>query len=389
MPFGHKKTKTVAVIDVGSLSLGGAYVVLNEKSAPHICYSTRIPLAITDDASPRVLLRTLEEGLQKLTKALEDEGSAALARSCGVRHVDDVLVSVGSPWQRTVLRSHTNRYTQPKRITPADIEEAKEKIEGTLGIDPATSMLVDHSIIEVLINGYQTGKPFGKRARRMSVLGLASVIPISVHDKITNHLAKTFHIEPIKMQSAPALSYVVMRDLFAHEPDFLAAIVTGEATDILLVKKGVLTGVATAFEGVHSITRAIGRACPSVPAEEIPELVKTGMLHPTTVTSVKTAEREAKDEWANAVIGSLADLARKYALPQTFFILSDFSCRDIFTDILKRQDVHALRLGDHPFTVIGLKSQNITDHVVFSGDSEKDLFHGLIALFYNKSVTWK
>jgi len=386
MPFGSKKTKTVALIDIGSLSLGGAYAVLDEKSAPHICYSTRIPLPITDDASPRKLLRTLEEGLQKLTKELETEGSTALARSCGVRHVDDVIVSVGSPWQRTMLRSHTEKYPQGKRINAGDIEEAKEKIEGALGIDPATSMLVDHSIIEVLVNGYQTAKPFGKRARRMSVLGLASVIPISVHDKITNHLSKTFHVEPIKMQSAPALSYVVMRDLFAHEPDFLAAIVTGEATDLLLVKKGILTGVATALEGVHSVTRAIGRACPSVPAKEIPQLVKTNMLHPATVDAVKGAEREAKDEWASAVIGSLADLARKYALPQTFFILSDFSCRETFTEILKRQDVHALRLGDHPFTVIGMKAQNITDHVVFTGESEKDLFHGLIALFYSRSV---
>lgn len=388
MPFGQKKTKTVALIDIGSLSLGGAFAIVDKDNAPHICYSVRIPLPISSDASPRALLRTLEEGLQKLTQKLETEGTTALARSCGVRHVDDVVVSVGSPWQRTMLRSHTEKYPGGKRISNSDIEHAKEKIEGSLGIDPATTVLVDHSIIEVLINGYQTGKPFGKRAHRMSVLGLASAIPISVHDKITNHLSKTFHIEPIKMQSAPALSYVVLRDLFAHEPDFLAAIVTGEATDLLLVKKGVLTGVATALEGVHSVTRAIGRACPTVPAEEIPKLVDTGMLHPTTAMAVKGAEREAKDEWATAVIGSLADLARKYALPQTFFILSDFSCREIFTDILKRQDVHALRLGEHPFTVIGLKAQNITDHVVFTGESEKDIFQGMLALFYSKKVEW-
>ena len=241
MALGQGKTKTVALIDIGSLSLGGAYAILGKDNAPHICYSTRIPLPVTDDASPRALLRLLEEGLVKLTDKLQHEGSAALARSCGVRHVDDVVVSVGSPWQRTQLRSHTEKFPGGKRISSGDIESAKEKIEGSLGIDHATSMLVDHSIIEVLVNGYQTAKPFGKRAQRMSVLGLASVIPISVHDKITNHLSKTFHVEPIKMQSTPALSYVVLRDLFAHEPDFLAAIVTGEATDLLLVKKGILT----------------------------------------------------------------------------------------------------------------------------------------------------
>lgn len=388
MALGRGKTKTVALIDVGSYSLGGAYAVLSKNNAPHICYSTRIPLPVHEDATPRALLRTLEEGLQKLTSKLEHEGAAALARSCGVRHVDDVVVSVGSPWQRTQLRSHTERYPDGKRISESDIEQAKEKIEGALGIDPATSMLVDHSIIEVLINGYQTAKPFGKRARRMSVLGLASVIPISVHDKITNHLSKTFHIKPIKMQSTPALSYVVLRDLFAHEPDFLAAIVTGEATDLLLVKKGVLTGVATALEGVHSVTRAVSNACKSVPSEEIPNMITSGMLHPNTVEEVKGAEREAKNVWANAVIASLADLARKYALPQTFFILSDFSCREAFTDILKRQDVHALRLGEQSFTVIGLRAQNLTDHVVFTGESDRDIFHGLLALFYTKSVKW-
>ncbi|XKT75027.1 MAG: hypothetical protein ACJKSS_02570 [Patescibacteria group bacterium UBA2103] len=339
-----------------------------------------------EDASPKTLLRLLDKGLQELTAKFESEGSAALARSCGVRHVDDVVVSIGSPWQRTILRSHTQKFEKGKRITQGDLEEAQKKIEGALGIDPATTVLVDHSIIEVLINGYQTQSPIGKRAQRMSVLGLGSAVPISVYDKITTHLGKTFNKKSMKVWSSPALNYVVLRDLFPHEPDFLAGVVTGEATDLLLVKKGVLTGVATALEGVHSVTRAIGRACSSVPAEEINDLVSAGALHPKTVEEVKSAERTAKDDWARSIVSALADLSRKYALPQTFFILADFSCRDIFAEILKRQDVHSLRLGDQPFTVITLKPQHLTDHVVYTGESEKDLFHGLLALFYSKNI---
>lgn len=388
MPFGRPTMKTVALIDVSSMSIGGAYAVLHKDKAPRICYSARVPLPITDNANARQLLHILDEGLTKLTNKLENEGSAALSRSCGVRHVDDVVVSVGSPWQRTMLRSHTEQYQDSKRITAHDIEEARKKIEAALGIDPATSTLVDHSIVEILINGYQTQKPIGKRARRMSVLGLASILPIVVHDKITNHLARTFHVEPIHMQSTPALSYVVLRDLFAHEPDFLAAVVTGEATDLLLVKKGVLTGVATALEGANAVTRAVGKACGAVTAEDIPRMIKNDMLHPTTVQAVQSAEREAKDEWAAAVVSALADLARKYALPQTFFVLADLQCRELFAEIIKRQDMHALRLGDHPFTVLDLKPQHITDNVVFTGESERDIFHGMLALFYTRSIEW-
>lgn len=387
MPFGRSKITTVALIDVGSYSIGGAYAVFQKNRAPFICYSTRVPISVHEDASPKTLLRLLDKGMQELTDKFEAEGAAALSRSCGVRHVDDVVVSIGSPWQRTILRSHTQKFEKGKRVTQEDLEEAQKKIEGALGIDPATTMLVDHSIIEVLINGYQTQKPIGKRAQRLSVLGLGSAVPISVYDKITTHLGRVFNKKSMKVWSSPALNYVVLRDLFAHEPDFLAAIVTGEATDILLVKKGVLTGVATALEGVHSVTRAIGRACASVPAEEIKDLVQAGTLHPKTVEDVKAAERGAKDDWAHAIVASLADLSRKYALPQTFFVLADLSCRDIFSEIIKRQDVHSLRLGDHPFTVIGLKSQHLTDHVVFTGESEKDLFHGLLALFYGKNIS--
>lgn len=388
MALGRSSVKTAALIDIGSLSIGGAYTVAYKDKAPRICYSTRIDLPITDNATAKELLHILEEGLTKLTKRLETEGSAALSRSCGVRHVDDVVVSIGSPWQRTMLRSHTEHYKDAKRITSHDIEEAREKIEGSLGIDPATTTLVDHSVVEVLINGYQTHKPLGKRARRMSVLGLASLVPIVVHDKITNHLARTFHVEPIKMQSTPAISYVVLRDLFAHEPDFLASVVSGEATDLLLIKKGVLTGIATALEGANAVTRAVGKACGTVTAEEIPHLLAQDLLHPTTVAAVESAERNAKNDWAVAVVSALADLARKYALPQTLFILADQQCQDIFAEIMRRQDVHALRLGDQPFTVITLKSQHLTDHVVFTGESERDIFHGMLALFYNRSIAW-
>ena len=388
MRLGGKKIKTAALIDIGSLSLGGAYVFVEKNRAPRVCYSTRVPLPVTDDASPQALLRILDSSLKSLTEKLEHEGSASLSRSCGVRNVDDVIVSVGSPWQRTMLRSHTETFSQGKRITTQDLEEAKKRIEGALGIDPVTAKLVDHSLIEVLVNGYQTTKPVGKRAGRMSVLGLASIIPLSVHDMLTTHLTRTFHKENIKIQSTSAIGYVVLRDLFSHEPDFLAAIVTGEATDLLLIKRGVLTGVATTLEGVNSVTRAMGTACASVPQEDIPELLETDTLHPHTVQAIRSAERGAKDMWARSVIESLADLARKHALPQTFFVLADLSCRSTFTDILKRQDVHSLRLGEQPFTILGLRARNLTDHVVFMGQSDRDIFHGLLALFYSKSVDW-
>lgn len=383
--FGKSRQRVVALIDVGSLSIAGGYALLTPSRAPRICYTKRIALPISYDTSTQALVRSLKHGLDSLIEHLQGEGIAQLSRSCGAKHVDEVIVSVGSPWQRIVIRSHSEVFSRPKSVSAELLESFRQTITQELDIDSSTTRLIDHAIIDVQINGYTVTQPVGKRARRLAVTTLASMVPISIHDLIVSRLSKVFSVDPIFMQAAPEVAYVVLRDLFLHEEDFIAVVVTGEATDILLVKKNVLIGVATSLVGVHSVTRSVAAQVGStVLGESAPHLVADDMLDRSASRQVIAAQERAENEWATSVVAALADLARKYALPQTLFVVSDASCRERFTRLLESEDMHALRLGEKKFTILGVQSQHLTDHIVFTGHAEKDLFLGLLALFFNR-----
>ena len=114
--------------------------------------------------------------------------------------------------------------------------------------------------------------------------------------------------------------------------------------------------------------------------------MESQVLEEGLARTMRVAETKAKDAWTGALTASLADLARKYALPQTFFVLADAPCQPVFESIVRRQDVYALRLGEKPFTVIGLKPSHIADHLIVTGEARQDVFLGMLALYAGRMV---
>ena len=388
MFFGGSKKEVFALLDINSQSVAGAFVVISKKHAPYICYTTRIPLHVSYESDRGALLRALEKGVQELTTKLDTEGRAALSRACGARHISDVLVSVGSPWQKTAIRSQVQTFTKPQRITSADLDAAREKTASQLEVDEQHTKIIDHAIIDVLINGYQSSKPIGKRAQRLGVVTLASMIPVEVHDLLIENLERIFNAGPIRMQTTPALSYVVLRDTFAHERDFLVSLISGEATDILLVKQGILTSVHTLLSGVHTLARSIAQTQPMrVVEEKLATDDIEAFLTDEFAGKAKQAKQSAQNTWISEVHLTISEISRRHALPQTFFVLSDEKCRAEFASLLRSEDVHALRMGEQGFTVLPIKTEHLTDYVVFTGHAQKDMFLAILALFANQHIS--
>ena len=100
-PFGKKKTRSVALIDIGSASVGGAYAHYEEGKPPVIYYTARVDVEIREGETIRDgMLRSLAF----LERLLIEEGAPALA----LQHLQTALAMQASPWlshaQQLVLR---------------------------------------------------------------------------------------------------------------------------------------------------------------------------------------------------------------------------------------------------------------------------------------------
>src|SRR5436305_1503330 len=106
MLFSSKpKGTSVALIDVNSSDVGAAFVRLEEGKVPVLCYTVRIPLDPTTVTDLETLTTSAQRALEAVGGRLVREGAPSLRSVVGDGSVDQILVSIGSPWQEAKVET--------------------------------------------------------------------------------------------------------------------------------------------------------------------------------------------------------------------------------------------------------------------------------------------
>ena len=333
--FHHeKKEESVVLIDVGASSVAGAYAHYTEGELPVLLYSRRVSVeAHADEAPEAAMLRTL----QALGETLISEGAPALSRSTGSGKVSGVLVSIDAPWQSTSVRVEHFEQDDPFVFTKNLITE---KLRET-GIATPGKLLADESIIGTILNGYETGDPYGREVHRASAIILTSLIDEKVADGVRSTLQSLYHTKNILPIAGSSLRYQAMRRACPHEREALIVDATGPLASIALVRKGLLVAIV-----------------------DVPDST-TG-----------------SDSWIQGVIKELADLAKHYPLPRTIFLLARESDADLLQKTLTGAKLSELWLSDNPPKVVSLLASHLSGLVHQTAESSPDLLLLLMVLYW-------
>lgn len=378
--FGTPKRTSVALIDIGSASVGGAFVHFEPKENPTIYFTARAHIERRKGCSATEdMLRALHE----LSHLMVKEGGPVLRKETGSGHVDSVLVSLAAPWQETGIRVESIENPKPFLFTKALAHEvvSKGKTNKPGRID------LGEQVVATFLNGYEVPTPFGKRVTRAELVILSSTIEESAAKEAEALLRKTFHNHNVEFTAFAPLAYAVFRDLFPHERDYLILDVTGDATDIAFIKHGLLTDIASIEHGTHSLIkendpdklmRRIKVVDGDVPAPHPVELPEP-LAEPETVPHIE-------DAWLTAFMEVLKRFSTRHALPRTLFLLCDSHTRGVLAKLLNRPEIHTLWLSDEPLTVIPVSPLHLSEHVRTRGEAEGDVFLAIMSLYRDKSL---
>lgn len=367
--FG-RTPKTVALIDIGSSSIGGGYATLGKDGTPRLHYATRVPIELHE--RPMIALDMLK-ALGMLGNKLINEGAPQLRKVLGSGKVDTVLASIGSPWQETSVRSEIVEKIKPFTFTKAIMNEALANGAKV----PEGRVPSGELVVATLLNGYETKNPFGKRAQRAELVVLSSTIDRSMAEGMRDVFGHLYHTRDIEVSAFAPIAYSVLRDLYPHEKDFLVMHVSGEATDLALVKRGILVDVASITCGVNGLERAARKGEP---------LSMTANGDPAPKVPRAPQNDSAKKEWLDSLANCLKDFSKRRALPRTVFLLADEEARAYLTKILDDQMLHSLWLSDEPLTIIPSLPQHLSDRITCDEGCEKDLFISMLALSVGKDT---
>ncbi len=369
--FG-KKVTNVALVDIHSSSIGAAYVTYPVEGPPTMVYSVRVPLE-THATEPlmEALTRTLALALSQLIT----EGAPVLRTHSGSGHVDSVMAAVAAPWQTSQVVSRVVEHDKPFLFTKLVLDAAikKEPVVAAEGMTRVNDLL-----IATLLNGYEIGNPFGKRAKRAELILLSSSISTDVMELTTRAIRKALHQHTVSIQAFLPEAYVAMRDLYPQQRDFLMLDVGGEATDILVAKHGLLVSLLGVGHGVNEIsraTRAGGVSSPTVPVE-----ASVNLINENRNTSFASKVEEAERAWLGEMQAALADVAKQEPLPRTIFLLADESVREFLHRLLDVPQLRTLWLTEEALAILPIASEQFIPFFAAENADGLDASLALLAL---------
>ncbi len=381
--FGMKENATRILIDVGSASVGGAYVHFKTGHAPIMYYNARVNLAQREGEELEAgMLRTLQE----LTDLLIREGAPSVHRELGHARVDSIVVSIAAPWQETRVRVETvqsvRAFTFTKKLLNETVEKTTHVAEDR--IDSG------ESVIATILNGYEIPNPFGKQVKRVELVILSSSLLKSVTEAIEKTLRKAFHSHEITFTGFAPVSYRVFRDLYPHENDYLILDIRGERSDLAFIQRGLLRDVGSIPHGTRGLL-AIGRQASDLVSPATPLIPQGTGLGASYLNAERNAAfsarvESAEEEWMKELSKLLKDFSTRHALPRTLFLLADDDVRGFLLRTLDTPAFHTLWLSDEPLRIVPVTHTQFTPYVKTFGMANGDIFLDLLALFQTKGA---
>ncbi|MDP2816658.1 MAG: hypothetical protein Q8O19_08280 [Rectinemataceae bacterium] len=372
-PFGKKKTRSVALIDIGSASVGGAYAHYEEGKAPIIYYTARVDVEIREGES---VMDGMLRSLAFLERLLIEEGAPALRRETGSGVIEKVLVSVAAPWQDTLVTTTNIQQKNAFTFTHAHLADAVKKT----AVVPKDRVSSGHTVIATILNGYETPNPFGKRVSRAELVILASTLEKEAAHAIEASLRKAFHTNEIELTAFAPVAYTVFRDLYPHQKDFVVLDVSGTGTDVAFVKRGLLVEVRSVPFGTQDLLIAARKA------GQRAHLSAVDMIDPVANESFAKESEEAERIWLDGLHGAFSSVAGVQALPRTLLLLADTDARDYLKRALEKSRLRSLWLSDEPLSVIPVTPSHLAARVKTRGLGDGDLFLALLALYAAKGT---
>lgn len=274
--MGAGKDRYGVLLDIGSGSVLGAIVHSSpNQSHPVIIWSHReyAPLRAIDSMTQSA--KAVMAALVNVSMKLDSEGRKALAEYNPSARLTEMQCGIAAPWSYTVSKQINYSQEESFKITSNLIDDltltAQQKIEEELKENESVSNLglaiVAKSITSLSANGYQVITPAGEETKTLALTQTTVVAQQYLIDVIEEMRQKLFPGAHSKKLSFILMLYCESKDLLPQQTELTLVDVTHEATEIGIIRDGVLQYCTHASFGIFSIAREISEVT-QVPLHE-------------------------------------------------------------------------------------------------------------------------
>ncbi|OHA99371.1 MAG: hypothetical protein A3E59_00410 [Candidatus Zambryskibacteria bacterium RIFCSPHIGHO2_12_FULL_39_47] len=390
--FRKKEDELSILLDIGNGSINGAIVLFTKNKIPRFIFTGEVPFSIPLQPSAPELSAEMKILLNKILDYLIKNG---LSKMTFAKKIEKVLVTFSSPWF-ALKTKHINLVQQNYFLITKDflddiIEKEKKVFEKLLSGEDSPNKsfeIVEKSIVHTKINGYEMSNSLGRKTKNFDAYLCLSVVGKSTIDIVHNAILKNSHIpaDMVSIHTFPVVSFIVVRDIFSANSDFIIMDITGEVTDLTLVEDNVVIKSISMPSGRNFIIRQIAKKLDlsAEIAESNLHLYAEGKLDEKTKIQIQTILLDVEKEWSIYLESAIQEFSSQKNIPSTVYLTVDSDVAPIYKDFLSLVKTDSTAEFRKNMNLIHINKETLSHFYETQTEVEVNEFMAILAVFYNK-----
>ncbi|MDE2213205.1 MAG: hypothetical protein KGJ34_01580 [Patescibacteria group bacterium] len=324
--FGKKEeaaTKTIAILDIGSGSVGCALILLDRKGPPSILAHTREEAHLESGRTGEKLQSTI---LASAKKALETIAKSAHKSPKGKDgYIEHLAIFLPAPWSTLFLRNIRLAREMPVHVTPALIEGMVADYVKRERPDENTEVVIERSAVGIRLNGYGVNDLPNDVSASTVELSIVSATSSKTFIGNLRDIARPIlggHV-PLSFHSTPVAATYALSTLFPETPDYILCNSEGELTELLLVLEHTPSAAATSTAACNTILRTVSVHADMARAEANSALALARDARSPMSAKLEKTLASAQRECADGFRAAATELIASFSPPRTIYVIGE------------------------------------------------------------------
>lgn len=380
MFFDRKnKSKKIILFDFRSSSVAASIISVNpEISVPKILFVRREHYYFSEAPKPDEFINRAHVALKKIIKEIN---SFKINDPDIDNKISEIHVLYGSPWYTPdFLDIHYGQdkdFVFKKDLLSKIVRNATKDIE-----EGVEGEIIEKNVASILINGYETNDPFDKKTKDVKISFYLSYISSETKNDIENIIKDNFHIDEVISHSHTSVLYSFLKNYFYTANDYILLDVSGEMTEISIVRHSFFKKHMTIPVGSHIFTRKLSEmyGFDLYTSWSHLNLFLDKKNEPRSRAKIEKVFEHIKDYYLELVKNSFQE-EKIIDIPTKIFIISDEEVRNLIRNIFESVDGYAgtLKMSKKP-DIISFNKETFANLCLYSPGVRAD---NIISIFSN------
>lgn len=375
--FGGKRKKELnLVLDIASGSIGGAFILKEAGKIPIILHTTRKAFRLQENSYTERMKKEMLETLDSVCLDLQKEVEL---------RPDRIFCVLSTPWSHGELRSISYERKTDFRFTEKHAQKlVGEEVEKFKKEWSNLREVIDKRVTRVTLNGYTVAFPHGQKTRSLRLDVFLSLSPKDFITHIEEKIHKTFKAK-IALTSQMFSDFIVVRDIFEIQNDFLVINVGGEVTEVMLMKDDMLAGTGFFPLGQGSFIRLIASKLNKgiYETKSLISLFKSGHFDDASNEKLSEIINGVMASWFEQLKMVISTLEKTRHIPHNIFLSGETEGDPFIGKSLNKRNLPEFTTSLPNFNVILGSNKVLHNFCDFAPKAERDAGLTMKTIFIN------